>query len=535
MSKTAVIYARVSTQRQAEKQLPVESQLTQARKKADELGATVAREFVDHGVSGTLQSRPAFQDAFLFCELNRPDYFIVWSSSRFARNKHDATTYKLQLQRMGVTLSYVFMDVDTDSDQGWAMDSMLEIFDELYSRQVSADTRRSMARVAQDGYWIGGVPPYGFEPVSVSGTRRKKLAVRESEADLVRLIFQLKQSDRMGCRQIANYLNDRGYSNRGREWRKTVIGDLLRNPAVIGKTVFGRKDRNTGRRRPLSECLVVDSHEAIIDAATWESVQQQLASETNNTDNSTAKSHFLLTGLLKCECGSACRTESASGRSRRYWYYNCRAAAERKAHAHNRISAPGLDRFFMEAVAECMIDENTVSELIAELKDQAAGWSRDHAKRKKSVSSEIVAAERRLHRLYELLEESDGVLSLSDLAPRIRRHKTDLERLERRYSDIEAEQPPQYDFSRLTVDVVRSYIVERLSQDSPRKVRGFLKTFVEQAVVLDDTLEIYYNAVALVGSSGGSGHVRGGEPVSGITNRKVLRVPVPEYLRKKAA
>lgn len=540
MDKTAIIYARVSTSRQAEKQLPVDSQVARARKKAEELGATVVREFIDHGISGAMDTRPAFRDAFLYCELHAPDLFITWSSSRFARNKRDATVYKLQLQRMGIRLVYVSMDIDTESLEGWLIDSHLEIFDEYQSRQTSIDTRRSMSKVARDGYWIGGVAPLGFHAVPVAGSQRRKLVVNESEAELVRLVFKLKRSDRMGCRQIAHWLNERDYLIRGREWKKTAVGDLLRNPAVIGQTVFGRKDRRTGRRRPLSDCLVVDSHDPIIDRETWDAVQLQLETETNNTDNSTAKSHFLLTGLLQCECGAACRTESASGRRKRYWYYNCRAAVEQKAHPHNRISAPALDQFFIETVAERVIDEATVAELIDELKEQAAGWSKDHAQRKKTVQSKIVATEGKLHRLYELLEEGDGVLELKDLAPRIRRHKADLERLERRYSDIEAEQPPQYDFSRLTVEAVRSYIVDRLADDSPRKVRGFLKTFVERVAVVDGALEIRYNAAVLVGSPsgsespGGSRHVRGGEPISRMTNRKVLRVGLPDNLKKAA-
>lgn len=540
MTKTAIIYARVSTTRQAEKQLPVESQLSQARKKAEALGATVAREFVDRGVSGTLQSRPAFQDAILYCEIHRPDYFIVWSSSRFARNKHDATSYKLQLQRLGVVLCYVFMDVDTDSDQGWAMDSMLEVFDELYSRQVSADTRRSMSKVAADGYWTGGCAPHGYQPVAVPGTRRKKLAVNEAEADVVRLIFRLKSVDRMGCRQIANYLNENGYANRGRPWRKTIIGDLLRNPNMIGQSVFGRKDRNTGRRRPLSECLVVDSHPPIIDRSVWDAVQEQLQKETNNTDNSTAKSHFLLTGLLKCACGASCRTENANGRRKRYWYYNCRAAAEDKAHRSNRISAPALDAEVIRAITEKMITEESVAELIDELQAQADRWGYDQVKRKKAVSNEILGVERKLNRLYEALEESDGALTLQDIAPRIRRHKSDLERLGQRLRDIESETPPRYEFSGVTPESVRARICERIAADSPRKVRGFLKTFVEKVQIVDECLEISYHAGRLVGSGGndrgdrGSPHVRGGEPISEKTNRRVLTVRLPSHLRRAA-
>lgn len=51
--KRAIIYARVSTKRQADDGLPVESQIDHCRGKADALGATVVKVFTDGGISGT--------------------------------------------------------------------------------------------------------------------------------------------------------------------------------------------------------------------------------------------------------------------------------------------------------------------------------------------------------------------------------------------------------------------------------------------------------------------------------------------------
>ena len=48
--KRAIIYARVSSKRQADDGLPIESQLDRCRAKAEALGAEVLREFVDGGI-----------------------------------------------------------------------------------------------------------------------------------------------------------------------------------------------------------------------------------------------------------------------------------------------------------------------------------------------------------------------------------------------------------------------------------------------------------------------------------------------------
>ncbi|UUZ68043.1 recombinase family protein [Polaromonas sp. P2-4] len=121
--KRAIIYARVSSKRQADDGLPIESQLERCRAKAEALGAEVVREFVDGGISGATDKRPAFQEAINFCSLMNVDYFITWSSSRFARNLMDAGRYKLVLQTYRTRLTYVSSDVDVTTDDGWLMDN----------------------------------------------------------------------------------------------------------------------------------------------------------------------------------------------------------------------------------------------------------------------------------------------------------------------------------------------------------------------------------------------------------------------------
>ena len=161
MKKTAIIYARVSTTRQAEEELPIQGQVEQCINKASALGADVVREFVDEGISGRSDARPAFQDAIAYAETLTPDYFICWSTSRFSRNKLDAALYKLRLGKAGVHIVYVSLNIDRDSDAGWMTEGVLELFDEFSSRQVAADTMRSMVKNARDGYRNGGRPPFG--------------------------------------------------------------------------------------------------------------------------------------------------------------------------------------------------------------------------------------------------------------------------------------------------------------------------------------------------------------------------------------
>ena len=90
--KRAVIYARVSTDKQADEGLSIDSQIDSCRRKAEQLGAVVLHVFRDEGISGTTDARPGFRTAINRCAVGDVDFMICWSSSRFARDQHDAST-----------------------------------------------------------------------------------------------------------------------------------------------------------------------------------------------------------------------------------------------------------------------------------------------------------------------------------------------------------------------------------------------------------------------------------------------------------
>lgn len=232
----AVIYARVSTSRQADDGLPVESQIDQCRAKALALGASVLEVFRDDGISGRTSQRPAFLAAMDYCELNRVDYFVCWSSSRFARNHIDAALNKRVLEKSGTKLLFVSQDFG-ESDEAWMIESIVAIMDEQYSRSIAKDTRRSMAKNAADGFWNGGNVPFGYQAVPVG--KRRQLAPVESEAIVVRNIFRWC-IDGLGQKEIAMRLNDSGVKRRGKGWDKASVASVLRSRAVLGMLEIGR-------------------------------------------------------------------------------------------------------------------------------------------------------------------------------------------------------------------------------------------------------------------------------------------------------
>ena len=116
--KNCIVYLRISREKDGEKELSIESQLEQCKKKAVNVNAEVLKVFNDRDKTGRNDRRRGFQDAMAFCECHQVDYFIVWSTSRFARNMMEAKNNKHRLSKAGTKVIYVTTTI-ADNEDGY--------------------------------------------------------------------------------------------------------------------------------------------------------------------------------------------------------------------------------------------------------------------------------------------------------------------------------------------------------------------------------------------------------------------------------
>jgi DNA invertase Pin-like site-specific DNA recombinase len=541
--KTAVIYCRVSTARQAEDELPIASQRQRCEERATQLGAEVLRVFADEGISGQHDGRPAFQAAILFCEAHTPTYFITWSTSRFARNRLDAQLYKRRLSKTGTELLFVSMDIDRSSDGGWLTEGVMELFDEFYSRQISADTRRSMMRAAQGGFWAGGCPPFGYRAAPApEEPRRRRLEGVAEEAATVKRIFQ-QRAQGQGARAIAVALNADGLMNRQHRWHKSSVLALLRNRAMIGQIVFGRRLRLDGVRRtmPDADCVIVEAHPPLIDRALWETVQRLLDRDALNTTpgeyavgGSPISRHFF-TGLLKCgRCGAALLIETAKGRSKRYSYYNCRTAQQGGACVTRRLPAREMDDWLVDLLCEDLFTPQNLRGLVSDLQELAGRWHEERQARRLAVEAQRQAVARRNAKLYEVLEElGREAPHLGDLAARLRENNGQLKKFESELVRIDAEQPPQVELFDIDAKSLMDALVTTIKSDyNPSKARALFASFIKDITVEADSIRIEYDPNRLVKQA--VPRSLSWLPKPDCLGTVTLVRPLPDRLRKRA-
>lgn len=535
--KTAVIYGRVSTVRQADDGVSVDAQIEGGHRKADALDADVARVFRDDGISGRTDERPAFRDAVAYCRARQVDFFICWSTSRFARNKLDAALYKNELKQAGCRVVYVSVDLDSETDSGWMMESILEIFDEHYSRQVAADTVRSMMKNARDGFWNGGRAPFGYRAVRAG--KRSRLEPDAAEASTVRGIFDLYLSG-LGCKAVCERMNDAGRLNRGKRWAKNTVNWVLKNWAYAGYVVFNRTNGATGRERPRDEWIITLSHTAIVAEEKFMRVQELFGERAPGDGNSSARSQHVFTGMLRCSCGAAMTTESANGNGGRYTYYNCSAAQRGAGCSHRRVRADDFDGWMVGEIMDRILTRDRLVEFVRELHLLTGEWVKDRARRRDVIAADLRNTETRLRNLFEVLElHGKDAPNLGDLTMRMRELKAQRETLEGRLIELEEEVYPAVgiddDQISQAADLMRDVV---MTSKDPAKLRAFFAGFVQEIALEDLDVRIEYRPDMLVNRAGfDTVHSSGvwlPEPV--LLRTKVIEFPLPiRFHRKRAA
>jgi site-specific DNA recombinase len=99
---------------------------------------------------------------------------------------------------------------------------VIGIFDEYQSEETAKHVSRSMQENSRQGFWNGGIPPFGYR--SVEAERRgqkikKKLDIDDEEAIIVRNVYDFalgRGGAPLGVRAIVNRLNQTGYRFRGK-------------------------------------------------------------------------------------------------------------------------------------------------------------------------------------------------------------------------------------------------------------------------------------------------------------------------------
>ena len=126
-----MIYAKVSTEGQAEEEAPIAAQIHECQEFASSKGWQVVEVFKGDGISGRSDDRPAFQHMMnLVKEKPRPfDIILAWKANRLSRKFEHWITHQALLRRRGIKT--VLKEPEFEGAVGFLVESVLAVVDEF--------------------------------------------------------------------------------------------------------------------------------------------------------------------------------------------------------------------------------------------------------------------------------------------------------------------------------------------------------------------------------------------------------------------
>ncbi|WP_172198100.1 recombinase family protein [Saccharibacillus qingshengii] len=336
------IYARVSSDRQAEKEISIPAQVKAIQQYCQERGYTVVQEFIEKGKSAKTDDREEFQKMIALAKRSSRsfDAILVHKFDRFSRKRDDHVIYKALLAQVGVKVISVTEQTDADTPQDKLLEGILEVMSEFFNANLAAEVRKGMKQNAKMGFNNGGTAPYGYRTEHMALAHQKTKAVwvlgRQQEIEIIRWIFNQYAYEGMGYTKIAAELNRQQIpTQKGGTWSASTIRAIIFNESYMGRRCWNKQDYQTkGKKwRDRSEWIITENaHPAIITKELFEKCQivakerHKGGGETHKPVDMRAASPFWLRGVMICDkCGSPMVGNSTSSKMKggRKQYYVC--------------------------------------------------------------------------------------------------------------------------------------------------------------------------------------------------------------------
>ena len=321
--KRAVSYIRVSTREQAERAgaeegFSIPAQREANKKKAASMGALIVKEFVDRGESARSANRPELQKMLRYLrETPDVDYVIVHKLDRLARNRADDVEINQAFEAAGVRLVSTSENID-QTPGGILLHGIMSSIAEFYSRNLSNEVLKGMGEKARNG-GTNGKAPLGYRNVRGRDAQGREIRTVELDPDrapLMRLAFTEYATGNWTVAALTDHLASLGLDLPATPTRPAKpitqgrLHTLLRHPYYKGVVTF------QGVEYP-------GQHEPLVDAETWQIVQNILDSHRNG-ERQRIHNHHLKTTIACGLCGARLIVQNAkNSRGVVYPYFVC--------------------------------------------------------------------------------------------------------------------------------------------------------------------------------------------------------------------
>ena len=484
--------------------------------------------YSDDGWSGTNFERPDWKRLISDIEAGKVGIVLVKDRSRVGRDYLRVGFYtEVTFPQNGVRFIAVNNGVDSANQSENDFAPFLNIMNEWYARDISKKRRISNKIKGNAGEPMGQ-PPYGYikDP-----NDPKHWIVDDEAAQVVRRVYSMTLEG-FGTEQIATQLEKDGVltprvywltkgikrPGKGKQqpptkWNSSTITKILSLQEYCGDILnfktYSKSYKNKKRIDNDRENWVVfqDVHEAIIERAVYEQVQQKRGKirkrRTNNGE------HNMFSGLLVCaDCGSNLHFHFNQGNPE-IKYFNC---SNYKGNRGTCTSTHYVRVDFLEEVVLGEIRRLTKfaslyeDEFVKAVIGHSQQAEQTDRKLKEKELRTLLARDEELDGLFERIYEDNvsGKLSDDRFAKMSRRYEDEQKELAEKIKKLRSEIEKQSSRSMTTdmfIGLVRKYtrarkLTPRMLNELVEKIEVFNAEKIDG--VWEQRLRIHYNCVGTI-------------------------------------
>jgi site-specific DNA recombinase len=294
-TRTAVLYARVSSREQREEGYSIEAQIRLLRTFAKKNGFEIAEEFVDIE-SAKSTGRKQFGNMVAFLRRSKTcRTILVEKTDRLSRNFED----EVLLDSLNLEIHFVKTGTVLSKDaraQTKFMHSIELVSSKFYSDNLSEEVIKGMREKAENG-WYPGRAPFGY----LNNRATRTLDKHPEKSALVVRVFEMYATGRYSLFSLSKELRH----VTGTYISKANIHQMLNNPIYVGRFLW-RGEMFEGK------------HETFISPELYVRAQAVL---TGHNRPKYGKHELAFRGMLTCAHDDCAVT--AELKKGKYVYYHC--------------------------------------------------------------------------------------------------------------------------------------------------------------------------------------------------------------------
>ena len=484
--------------------------------------------FVDDGYSGTSFTRPAFVEMMELAEQGHIGTIIVKDHSRLGRNRL-IVGQLLEEDFVRLNIRYIAIMDNIDTDKG--LNDFLPIqdwFNEMHAKNTSKKVKAVMKNKGNSGIPLTTNPPFGYKK---DENNKNKWIIDEPASKVVKKIFSLfiqglstsqiaKQFVKEGIMNPTEYHQSLGMKTQNfptevkHYWSPMTINKILDRQEYIGDTINFRyttrsfKDKTRINIPKEQWKIFKNTHEAIIDEETWNTVQRLRSNKRRPTK--TGKTSIFSGHLFCKDCGAKLYYCTSNNFTPDKDFYRCSNYKNNSTHScssHN-IKDIALRELVLDNIKQVISYISSYEDLFIKEKLDASL----EEQRKEDVSNKklLSQCEKRIKDIDNLIQHiyEDNISGkitderFATLSLNYEREQKDLkEKINKLATTIDKTKQEEINLTTF-IDKVKKYT--EIKELTPEIVNELIdKIYVYQQTKLNgkkyQQIEIYYAGVGIIG------------------------------------